>query len=139
MKKTLIGCMGFFPQPYSTYVRIDKLISAFRDNVALQKPDRKDCYEVPEFLHDMINNICDELEIEGVTEEDCEIFDPSVEYPPHIDKGGLTLTMPLSEGCILRVGNYTVYPQKNAVYMFDDRIPHQSMGPFLMISIGTTL
>lgn len=91
---------------------------------------RLDCYRLLINYNDILDRFST-LSLEKPTE--VEIFQPSCNYPPHIDGDGVSYFIPLEEGVFQIEGvEYVVIPF--VLYCFDDRKLHNTNFTAIMLS-----
>jgi len=99
-----------------------RLIKRMRDIKSKKViPHRLDCYEVGE-CYEYIKNKTKDILI-NVT---MEIFNPSLNYPPHIDDGGISYFIPLEPGNFyINTVSYPIVPFDDGAALIKDKLPAQ--------------
>jgi len=109
---------GAISNNFAIIAKLSRLLEKVKDGSLIQS--RHDCYELTD--HFFLTKF-DELNIERP--KAIEIFYPSQQYPPHIDKGGVSYFIPLENGNFYFDGiTYPIVPF--VLYAFEDGIIHNS-------------
>jgi len=126
----LISYYGKPACPFIMYVHIGDEVEKIIAGTATER--RPFCYDPTPAISSLVNKYKNFI---GVTANvtSCEIFDATYDFPNHVDKGGITFTIPLTTYATLNVGGNTMILEQYGLYSFDDTNPHNASGVFIML------
>lgn len=112
---------GSISKDFKVIARLSKLLVKIKNGEVSQI--RLDCFPTGGKETEEINNKFKECDLPSP--KSSEVFLPSINYPSHVDEGGISYFIPLEEGKFLIENvSYPVVPF--VLYAFEDSKPHNT-------------